>query len=100
MAKQDPAEAVLAHTLERANLLAPREPADVAPGAERPFIFPQVIAREEELVAEEKRRAATHVSRDGDHEQIGRERNRSAARDLAFDVLRREANVVDVHHPF
>src|SRR5689334_17535606 len=62
VAGKDPAKAMFGEARERADLLAPRKPTDVAAGVEPTFVAPQMIAGEEELVAVEKRRAAARVA--------------------------------------
>jgi hypothetical protein len=76
MAREDPLEVEGEELLHRARLLGPRVPAHLPARLQGLAVVaaPDVVAREEQGVAKEKRHAPAGVTGDGDGEQVGAER--------------------------
>src|SRR5262249_46843977 len=68
---QHPVERNVAQFLHRADLLAPRVPADPSPSGQTALpVTPQVVAGKQDVPAKQQRRAAAGVAGDRDHEQV------------------------------
>ena len=98
VAGQDPFEAALREPFGRAHERPPVVPADVAERVDLPALRAprDVVAREQERVAEQEAARAARVPGHRNDEEVGRERRRLGAGGLDLDIGRPARDVVGV----